>query len=558
MSTDLVLGHYRIIREIARSNDVVYEALDTRINRRVAIKEMLLPAGATESVRQDRIRRFLREARAAGSLTHPNIVTIYETEEENGRYFIVMEYLEGENLRQRLEREGALPVEEACRIILQVLEGLSHAHSKGVIHRDIKPENIHLLPDGRVVLTDFGIARLKFEPNITLDGQIFGTPSYMSPEQVMGQEIDERSDIFSVGVVFYEMVAGFKPFTGDSVVSIAHNILNTEPPAPPGVPYAIEWVIRRALQKSPANRFQSAEEMKKAVQDALESLKLPPVLATPMGPTPPPAPTPTGGYSVPIGGYPTAGAPVPTVPTPAPTAPPPATYIPPPPPPKPLITPATRQFLGTLLAVLLIGGAILGVILIGVYSGIRAYQQYGLQQQDERLAQQYQRAEQLYNEGRYMEAARIYYELLQQAQSHKWKEQFRHNLASSLTMYGNQLLRARRYAEAAQVYTEALNYKPLPAAYVGLAQAEEGLGNYEGAINHYLTAAEHAPPSNARNYRRRAAQILLELAEQAYSRGDRLEALKKWQWVTEIAPGTDEAALARQRFEQTLNEPTTR
>jgi len=272
MSTDLILGHYRIIREIARSNDVVYEALDTRINRRVAIKEMLLPAGATESVRQDRIRRFMREARAAGSLAHPNIVTIYETEEENGRYFIVMEYLEGENLRQRLDREGALPVEEACHIILQVLDGLSHAHSKGVIHRDIKPENIHLLPDGRVVLTDFGIARLKFEPNITMDGQIFGTPSYMSPEQVMGQEIDERSDLFSVGVVLYEMVAGFKPFTGDSVVSITYNILNTEPPAPPGVPYAIEWVIRRALQKSPANRFQSADEMKKAVQNALEIL----------------------------------------------------------------------------------------------------------------------------------------------------------------------------------------------------------------------------------------------------------------------------------------------
>jgi serine/threonine protein kinase len=295
MSTDLILGHYRIIREIARSNDVVYEALDTRINRRVAIKEMLLPAGATESVRQDRIRRFMREARAAGSLAHPNIVTIYETEEETGRYFIVMEYLEGENLRQRLDREGALPVEEACRIIMQVLDGLSHAHAKGVIHRDIKPENIHLLPDGRVVLTDFGIARLKFEPNITMDGQIFGTPSYMSPEQVMGQEIDERSDLFSVGVVLYEMVAGFKPFTGDSVVSITYNILNTEPPAPPGVPYAIEWVIRRALQKSPANRFQSAEEMKKAVQNALESLKMPPVLATPMAPPSPASGTaPTG------------------------------------------------------------------------------------------------------------------------------------------------------------------------------------------------------------------------------------------------------------------------
>jgi len=553
MSTDLILGHYRIIREIARSNDVVYEALDTRINRRVAIKEMLLPAGATESVRQDRIRRFMREARAAGSLAHPNIVTIYETEEENGRYFIVMEYLEGENLRQRLDREGALPVEEACHIILQVLDGLSHAHSKGVIHRDIKPENIHLLPDGRVVLTDFGIARLKFEPNITMDGQIFGTPSYMSPEQVMGQEIDERSDLFSVGVVLYEMVAGFKPFTGDSVVSITYNILNTEPPAPPGVPYAIEWVIRRALQKSPANRFQSADEMKKAVQNALESLKMPPVLATPMAP-----PSPTGSTAPTVLTGSTVSGSATGVAMPAPAAPPPATYIPPPPPPRPLLSPAARQFWGTFLAVLLIGGAILGVVIIGVYAGIRAYQQYELQQQDERMARQYKHAEQLYKQGRYMEAARIYYELLQRAQSDKWRDEFRHNLASSLTMYGNQLLRAGRYSEAGQVYSESLQYKPLPATYVGLAQVEYALGNYEGAVNHYLNAARQASAREAIEYKRKAARILLWLGEQAYNRGERIEALIKWQQVMEVAPGTDEAREARQRFERVLEEPLRR
>ena len=553
MSTDLILGHYRIIREIARSNDVVYEALDTRINRRVAIKEMLLPAGATESVRQDRIRRFMREARAAGSLAHPNIVTIYETEEENGRYFIVMEYLEGENLRQRLDREGALPVEEACHIILQVLDGLSHAHSKGVIHRDIKPENIHLLPDGRVVLTDFGIARLKFEPNITMDGQIFGTPSYMSPEQVMGQEIDERSDLFSVGVVLYEMVAGFKPFTGDSVVSITYNILNTEPPAPPGVPYAIEWVIRRALQKSPANRFQSADEMKKAVQNALESLKMPPVLATPMAP-----PSPTGSTAPTVLTGSTVSGSATGVAMPAPAAPPPATYIPPPPPPRPLLSPAARQFWGTFLAVLLIGGAILGVVIIGVYAGIRAYQQYELQQQDERMARQYKHAEQLYKQGRYMEAARIYYELLQRAQSDKWRDEFRHNLASSLTMYGNQLLRAGRYSEAGQVYSESLQYKPLPATYVGLAQVEYALGNYEGAVNHYLNAARQANAREAIEYKRKAARILLWLGEQAYNRGERIEALIKWQQVMEVAPGTDEAREARQRFERVLEEPLRR
>ena len=212
MALETVLGHYRIIREIARSNDVVYEAIDTRINRRVAIKELMMPPGATDAVRQDRIARFLREARAAGSLTHPNIVTIFETEQENGRYFIVMEYLEGDNLRQKMDREGALPPDEAVRIATQVLDGLAHAHSKGVIHRDIKPENIHILPTGLVKITDFGIARLKYEPNLTMDGQIFGTPSYMSPEQVQGGAIDERSDLFSVGVILYEMLGATSRF----------------------------------------------------------------------------------------------------------------------------------------------------------------------------------------------------------------------------------------------------------------------------------------------------------------------------------------------------------
>jgi tetratricopeptide (TPR) repeat protein len=243
---------------------------------------------------------------------------------------------------------------------------------------------------------------------------------------------------------------------------------------------------------------------------------------------------------------------------PAPAAPPPATYIPPPPPPRPLLSPAARHFWGTFLAVMLIGGAILGVVIMGVYAGIRAYQQYELQQQDERLAQQYKQAEQLYKQGRYMEAARIYYDLLQRAQSEKWRDEFRHNLASSLTMYGNQLLRSGRYAEAGQVYSESLQYKPLPATYVGLAQVEYALGNYEGAINHYLNAARQASAREAVEYRRKAARILLWLGEQAYSRGERIEALSKWQQVMEIAPGTEEAREARQRFEQVLEEPLRR
>jgi serine/threonine protein kinase len=573
MALETVLGHYRIIREIARSNDVVYEAIDTRINRRVAIKELMMPPGATDAVRQDRIARFLREARAAGSLTHPNIVTIYETEQENGRYFIVMEYLEGDNLRQKMDREGPLPPDEAVRIATQVLDGLAHAHSKGVIHRDIKPENIHILPTGLVKITDFGIARLKYEPNLTMDGQIFGTPSYMSPEQVQGGAIDERSDLFSVGVILYEMLAGYKPFQGDSVITITYNIVHTEPPSPPNIPAPLEWVIRKALRKNPAERFNSALEMKQALENALAQLNAPPVIATPMGPSSYGAPAPTGGFPpynapAPTGGYPPYNAPAPTggtlpppygapAPTPAPpttAAPvPPAPYLPPPPP-KPVLSPAARQFFGTLLGVILIGGAVLGVIVFGVYSATRAYQEYQLQQIDEKIAARAKEAEKLFGQGRYLEAAQIYDQLYRSAQSTKWKEEFRRNTASALTMHGNQLLEARRYEEALRIYQQAVQYAPLPEAYAGMAAAEAQLGNREGAVNHWASAARYSRGVQAQEYQRNAAREQIAIGDEAYRRGDIPRAMQAWQTAIELAPGTPEAREAQLRFEQALNE----
>lgn len=559
MAPEVVLGHYRIIREIARSNDVVYEAIDTRINRRVAIKELLLPPGATDAVRKDRIARFMREARAAGSLTHPNIVTIFETEEENGRYFIVMEYLEGDNLRQKMDREGPLPPEEAVRIATQVLDGLAHAHARGVIHRDIKPENIHVLPSGLVKITDFGIARLKHEPAITMDGQVFGTPSYMSPEQVQGGAVDERSDLFSLGVILYEMLAGYKPFQGDSVITITYNIVHTEPPSPPNIPAPLEWVIRKALRKNPAERFSSAEEMKQALQNALEQLKAPPVAATPFSP-----PVSVGGYSAPFpaGGYsPSAtGVPYPSAPTvpPAPVATAsssvasvPAPYLPPPPP-KPLISPAARQFLGTMLAVLLIGGAVLGVVVLGIYSATRAYQEYQLQQLDARIAARAKEAEKLFLQGRYLEAALIYSELYRSAQSNKWREKFRHNTASALVMYGNQLLQAQRYEEAMAAYHQALQYAPLPEAYAGMAAVEQQLGNREGAVSHWTMAARHSRGAQAQEYQRRAAREQIAIGDDALRRGEELRALQAWRTAIELAPGTPEADEARHRIDQLL------
>lgn len=572
MALETVLGHYRIIREIARSNDAVYEAIDTRLNRRVAIKELMMPPGATDAVRQDRIARFQREARAAGALTHPNIVTIFETEAENGRYFIVMEYLEGDNLRQKMDREGVLPPEVAVRIATQVLDGLAHAHSKGVIHRDIKPENIHILPTGLVKITDFGIARLKYEPNLTMDGQIFGTPSYMSPEQVQGGAIDERTDLFSVGVILFEMLAGFKPFQGDSVITITYNIVHTEPPSPPSVPAPLEWVIRRALRKNPAERFASAEEMKAALERALAELSTPPVMATPMAPPPPySVPTPTGstlppyGTPAPTGGTPPPpyGTPTPTggtlpppygTPAPAPTSSaPPAPYLPPPPP-KPVLTPAMRQFLGTLLAVMLIGGAVLGIVILGVFSATRAYQEYQLQQIDAQAAARAKEAERLFGQGRYLEAAQIYDQLYRNAQSTKWKEEFRRNTASALTMYGNQLLEARRYEEAMRAYQRAIEYAPLPEAYAGMAAVEAQVGNREGAVNHWASAAQHSRGAQAQEYQRNAAREQIAIGDEAYQKGDLQRALQAWQTAVDLAPGTPEAREAQRKFDWALQE----
>lgn len=383
------LGKYQIIREIARSNDIVYEAYDPAMNRRVALKELAMPGGATEKQRAERKARFMREAKAAGSLAHPNIVTIYEVGEDNGRIFIAMEYLEGQNLRQRMDVEGALPQEEAVHIVMEVLEGLSYAHEKGVVHRDIKPDNIQLLPDKRVKITDFGIARLMFEPSLTMDGQIFGTPSYMSPEQVVGRDVDAHTDVWGCGVLLYEAIAGTKPFTGDSVVAISHAIMHVDPPDPPRASYSIAQVIRRALDKAPSQRFQSTKAMRQALKDSLDSLQTDPRVApmytqqpmgatympqTPWGPpldpyaqtaNPPPQtqpvlqPPPVYGqpYGQPYGQF-THGQQAPPPPYPLGWTQPPRR--------PPLLSPAASEFLRRTLIVIIVGGALLasGVLLV--------------------------------------------------------------------------------------------------------------------------------------------------------------------------------------------------
>lgn len=261
VSSNTILGKYRIIREIARSNDIVYEAIDPTMARRVAIKELQLPLHLAGAQKRERIERFYREAKAAGTLSHRNIVTIHDVGQENDRHFLVMEYLEGQSLRDILQMQGALPLKETVEITLQLCDALAYAHSRGVVHRDVKPDNVHILPGGVIKLTDFGIARITAEPSITSQGQVFGTPSYMSPEQVASHTVDHRTDLFSMGITLYEMLTGRKPFQGDSVITITYNIMNVQPTMPVGVPAALQQILQRALSKDPNLRYQNAAAM---------------------------------------------------------------------------------------------------------------------------------------------------------------------------------------------------------------------------------------------------------------------------------------------------------
>lgn len=256
------VGKYKIIRMIARSNDIVYEAVDPNLGRHIALKELQLSPNLTGAAKRERIERFSREAKAAGALKHANIVTIYEVGQHMEHRFIAMEYLEGQTLRDTLNLQGPFSLKDGIQVALQLCDALGYAHQQGVVHRDVKPDNIHLIPPNRTVkLTDFGIARMLSEPSITATGQVFGTPSYMSPEQLTSRAVDHRTDIFSASVVIYEMLVGKKPFRGDSVVAITYQIMNTDPVMPPTLPPGIVTILTKALAKDPDHRYQSMRSL---------------------------------------------------------------------------------------------------------------------------------------------------------------------------------------------------------------------------------------------------------------------------------------------------------
>ena len=257
------LGRYRVLRELGRgAMGVVYLAEDESLQRQVAIKTLLLPDEAGE--RRHLEARFLQEAKAAGSLNHPGIITIHDLGREGDYLYIAMELLEGSELRDRMAH-GMLPLHEAVDIAAQVAAALGAAHARGVVHRDVKPGNIMLLPDGHAKIMDFGIARMQKSDVRTQSGTMMGSPKYMSPEQVGGHPVDHRTDIFSLGSMLYEMVAGVPAFSGNNLGQLLNDILHgTPPPASQfraGVPASLDEAIARAMQKNAGNRYQDAAEM---------------------------------------------------------------------------------------------------------------------------------------------------------------------------------------------------------------------------------------------------------------------------------------------------------
>jgi beta-lactam-binding protein with PASTA domain/predicted Ser/Thr protein kinase len=264
----VVSGRYRVLRKIGGGGMAdVYLCEDLTLGRRVALKVMLQRFLDDPNF----VERFRREAKAAAGLNQANLVSIYDWGEVDGTYYIVMEYVEGETLKDLVRRQGRLGGSEAVRIALQLLAALEFAHRTGIVHRDIKPQNVMLDRDGNVKVMDFGIARAA-DSGMTEAGSILGTAQYLAPEQAKGQRVDERSDLYSVGIVLYEMLTGTVPFKGDSAVTVALKHVNEMAVEPaqlvPGMPYALNQIVLKAIAKDPDQRYQTADQFARDLRSA--------------------------------------------------------------------------------------------------------------------------------------------------------------------------------------------------------------------------------------------------------------------------------------------------
>gem|GEM_PF-383361 len=270
-SPQVLAGRYRLLQRLgAGSTATTYVAEDLALGRRVAIK-LFHPAALTDPAD---LARFEREARAAAAVTHPNVVRVYDAGVDKDRRFLVMEWVDGIDLKQFIRQRGRLPLEEAARIMSDLLQGLAAIHQAGIVHRDVKPQNVLIDRAGRAKLTDFGIARVVRDPGATETGTILGSAAYMAPEQALGKPVTPAADLYAAGIILYELLTGQLPFTSQSPVEVMYQHVHAQPLPPrrlnPTIPPAVEAVILRALAKAPEERYRSAEAMAAALEAAVQ------------------------------------------------------------------------------------------------------------------------------------------------------------------------------------------------------------------------------------------------------------------------------------------------
>lgn len=527
----------------------MYEAVDTSINRRIALKELLVAPNLTGTQRRERIERFYREARAAGTLAHPNIVTIYEAGEDHGRHFIAMEFLEGQTLREVIDIEGKLSLEKSLDIAKQICEGLTYAHSRGVIHRDIKPDNIQVLPSGLIKITDFGIARIMEEPTLTADGQVFGTPSYMSPEQVAGRPLDQRTDIFSLGIVLYEMLTGRKPFTGDTVVTITYNIMNQDVSFPPFLPQYLERVVRRSLSKDPNLRYSSTGEM-------AEDLK--PGNYDPYQMRPQQAPDPFGAtisspgplYN-PQGQYPQPGQ-TPAQPSQLPPDPfanlRPGDLQLPKVPSQPLLSPDAKYFLKIMFGVIALCAFLVGFILL-LNAGYQGYlHQAGMAQAQVHI----DAGQRNFSQQSYQAAIEEFKQALSMANSPDTRAKIQRNIAVSYISLGVGSENSGKLTDAAVYYQQATVYDPqYPDAYLFWGNALFKLGRDDDALTVWNKAVEYGGAGGVGAQARQNIAVLYnKRGNDAFTQNNTDAAIGWWRKAVDMAPGTQAGNAAQQNLDK--------